>query len=147
LEKLHTKVHSTEARYDERDDYCWELQRVVTELKRKKKVFEQLSASKMGDEQEFMKALILMAATLQAENYELKANNSYLKEQIRTEAELVESYKVCYINNDYDILIKNHSLCYIRGKWIPSSHCIPLIGPLIAPPTSSVMFVSLGESL
>jgi hypothetical protein len=32
-------------------------------------VFEQLSASKMGDEQEFMKALILMAATLQAENY------------------------------------------------------------------------------
>jgi RalA-binding protein 1 len=93
LEKLHTKVHSTEARYDERDDYCWELQRVVTELKRKKKVFEQLSASKMGDEQEFMKALILMAATLQAENYELKANNSYLKEQIRTEAELVESYK------------------------------------------------------
>ncbi|XP_019852507.1 PREDICTED: ralA-binding protein 1-like isoform X2 [Amphimedon queenslandica] len=93
LEKLHTKVHSSDGKYDERDDYCWELQRVVTELKRKKKVQEQFSASKLGDEQEFMKALILMAATLEAENDEIKDVNFALKECIRKEMKQIEEYE------------------------------------------------------
>lgn len=95
LDKLHSKMAG---KFDEqRNEVIWEVQRAITELRRKKKSFQkkvpEVPESMAGGEEEFMKTLLLMEATLAAENEELLSKKEKLQEAIRDEIELIDQYK------------------------------------------------------
>ncbi|CAI8053221.1 hypothetical protein GBAR_LOCUS29104 [Geodia barretti] len=73
----------------------WILQRNITALRRKKKAIQKSNKDiEREAEDEFMKTLLLMEATLKAENEELLERKAQLQEAIKKEAELIDQYKV-----------------------------------------------------
>lgn len=88
LTRMHNKMAG---KYDDKDD-IWDMQRSITVLRRKKKVLQNKDSrqSLAGGEEDFMKTLMLMEATLTAENEELIAHKEQLQGAIRKESDLIE---------------------------------------------------------
>jgi hypothetical protein len=92
LMKRHSKVAG---RFNSREEDMWILQRNITALRRKKKAIQKSNKDiEREAEDEFMKTLLLMEATLKAENEELLERKAQLQEAIKKEAELIDQYKV-----------------------------------------------------
>jgi hypothetical protein len=92
LMKAHSKVAG---KFYSKEEDMWVLQRTITQLRRKKKAIQKATKDieKEGEE-EFMKTLLLMEATLKAENEELLQRKAELQSAIKHEAELIDEYKV-----------------------------------------------------
>ncbi|KAL5473299.1 hypothetical protein EMCRGX_G027768 [Ephydatia muelleri] len=90
----------------DRDEYCWGLQRTITNLRRRRKAIQKKPQQEEGDDtakssqqpvtggEGFIKTLLLMEAMLIAENEALLARKEQLQNDIRREAELIDQYKI-----------------------------------------------------
>lgn len=92
----------------DRDEYCWGLQRAITDLRRRRKAIQKKTQQGGSDEahtsqstqqavtggEEFIKTLLLMEVMLIAENEALIARKEQLQADIRREAELIDQYKI-----------------------------------------------------
>lgn len=94
LQKLHGQMAG---KFNENEDKIWELQRTITNLRRKLKSLKSSSQpappEPTGAPEDFLSTLLHMEATLLAEKDVLLETNEMLKGEIKKEAELIEQCK------------------------------------------------------